>query len=125
MRVRILVMAYLCCCLLAWGQELGTTTLNGEVTDQQGLVIANATVTAKSTATGVERSTTTNRSGSFFINGLTPGGFLLEVSAKGFAPQKSKVHLAVGQQADLRLQMKVQQEQTAITVDDEIGPGVN
>jgi len=125
MRVRILVMAYLCCCLLAWGQELGTTTLNGEVTDQQGLVIANATVTAKSTATGVERSTTTNRSGSFFINGLTPGEFLLEVSAKGFAPQKSKVHLAVGQQADLRLQMKVQQEQTAITVDDEIGPGVN
>jgi hypothetical protein len=48
-----------------FAQDLGT--LSGTVTDQQGAVIAGATVTVASTATAVERTVTTSEDGTYSI----------------------------------------------------------
>lgn len=125
MRTRHWAIGLLWLSSLSFGQELGTATLNGDVVDQQGAVVSNAQVTAENTATGIHRSTTTSRVGAFFLNGLNPGEYTVGVVKPGFATVKATVRLAVGQQSDLRLRLKVMQEQAEVTVNDEAGPGVN
>lgn len=116
---RVLALAVFCAVsLLSFPQDLGTGTLNGTVIDQQGAVIRNAEVIAQNVATGITRSTSANSSGIFFLNGLTPGEYLLKVAAPGFGPFSRKVHVTIGQQSDLRFELAVQQAQTEITIDD-------
>lgn len=125
MLIRLFAVALFLGSTLSVGQELGTATLSGDVVDQQGAVVSKATVTAQNVATGVKRTTTTSSTGSFFLNGLTPGKYTTEVSAPGFGTAKSSVYLAVGQQTDLRLQLNVRTEETTMIVADENGARVN
>lgn len=122
---RFVVFALLLIATLSFGQELGTATLNGDVSDQQGAVLAKASVTAQNVATGVRRSTSTNAAGSFFLNGLTPGQYTVEVAAAGFSTAKTITYVAVGQQTNLRLQLRVKAEETALAVTEEAIAGVN
>ena len=59
-------------------------TLVGTVTDAQGAVVPGAKVTAKSSATGIERAVQTDASGDFRIYPLQPGAYDVTVSAAGF-----------------------------------------
>jgi hypothetical protein len=119
MSSRLLAFVSLCLVsLFSFAQDLGTGTLTGNVVDPQGAVLHNAQVVAENLATGARRSTSTSASGTFFLNGLTPGGYLLQVTAQGFATSARKVQVTVGQQSDLRIPLKLQQAQTEITIDD-------
>lgn len=100
-----------CLLLLTAGlaaQELGTAILNGDVTDPQGAVVANAQVTAKNTATSVERTTTSSSAGLFVFNDLVPGKYEVRVEAKGFNPSLATVPLQVGQQINLKVRLTVE-----------------
>jgi hypothetical protein len=56
-------------------------TILGTVTDQQGAVIANANVTARNVATGIQRTTVTDEVGNFAIPELPIGSY--EVTVEG------------------------------------------
>ena len=115
------VLAFVGLCLISifsFAQDLGTGALTGNVVDPQGAVVHNAQVVAENAATGTRRSTSTNASGAFFLNGLVPGDYLLQVSSAGFAASSRKVRVSVGQQSDLHIPLKVLQTQTEITIDD-------
>jgi hypothetical protein len=60
-------------------------TIAGVVTDQTGAAVVNATVTAKSLATGSSRSAQTNSVGAYRIESLIPGGYTLTAKAPSFA----------------------------------------
>ncbi len=64
-----------------------TGSIRGTVTDQQGAVILNATVTATSKATGDARKVTTGSDGIYAIENLLPGEYDVKVEAQGFATQ--------------------------------------
>src|SRR5438876_358391 len=51
-------------------QSTDSATVNGRVTDPQGAVVANVTVTARSQSTGVERTASTTGSGVYTIPNL-------------------------------------------------------
>ena len=121
----VCVVLLMVCAVLSSAQDLGTGTLNGNVVDQQGAAVGGVEVSAGNVATGTRRATTANAQGTFFLNGLTPGEYVLEVSAKGFGKTSRKVQVAVGQQTDLRIQLKIQESQTEITIDDSMPAGVN
>jgi hypothetical protein len=111
---------------LAIAQELGTAVLNGDVTDPQGAVVTKARVSARNTATGVQRTTTTSNAGLFVFNDLTPGSYEVRVEAQGFGPSAASTRLEVGQQANLKFQLSVQEQKTTIEIDDsEATPLVN
>jgi hypothetical protein len=115
-------------CLLvsfAGAQDLATGSLNGNVLDPQGAVVINANVVAQSVATSARRSTTTGAGGDFFLNGLTPGEYLLHVTADGFGESKATVHVGVGQQPEVHVKLQIKSEQTEISIEDESAPGVN
>src|ERR1700728_3906329 len=65
-------------------QSATTGGLTGTVTDPSGGVIAGATVTATSLATGQERSVTTDAGGSYKFSLLDPGNYAVKFSANGF-----------------------------------------
>ena len=85
----------------AFGQELGTAILNGDVTDPSGAVVSGAQVTAQNKANGTTRTTSANSAGRFALNNLAPGAYEVRTEATGFSPYVSIVNLEVGQQADL------------------------
>lgn len=64
-----------------------TGSIRGTVTDQQGAVILNATVTATSKATGDARKVTTGSDGIYAVENLLPGEYDVKVEAQGFATQ--------------------------------------
>jgi len=62
----------------------GTSTINGAVKDQQGNLVAGATVTLINSEKNFSRTQVTNDSGRFNFNLIQPGEYRLEVEAKGF-----------------------------------------
>jgi hypothetical protein len=64
-----------------------TGSIRGTVTDQQGAVILNATVTATNKATRDTRKVSTGNDGIYAIENLLPGEYDVKVEAQGFATQ--------------------------------------
>ncbi len=77
-------------CLLAGGasvslaQTTGSATLRGTVKDQNGAVVAKATVTLVNESTKDERKTVTNQDGIYVFSSVTPGTFSVRVENSGF-----------------------------------------
>lgn len=61
-----------------------TATLQGTITDTSNAAVPNAKVVVHNQATGVERTTQTDQSGSYLVPGLLPGLYTVTVSASGF-----------------------------------------
>src|SRR5262249_13203974 len=64
--------------------DLDHVNFEGVVTDANGKVIANASVIARQTNTGNERSINTNQEGRYRFTTLAPGVYELRVEADGF-----------------------------------------
>jgi hypothetical protein len=60
------------------------SAMTGTITDQAGKVVPGATVTVKNESTGLTRTTVTNASGLYTVNGIAPGKYTVSVMAKGF-----------------------------------------
>lgn len=80
----------LCCSLMLLGfgvcinAQTVSGTLRGTVTDTNGAVVPNATVTARSTETGLQRTVVTSNDGLYNIPFLPIGGYVVEVSRTDF-----------------------------------------
>lgn len=66
----------------AFGQ---TSSISGEINDQNGAPIAEATVVLRNQSTGLERIGTTDHEGRFSFSGLGSGPFSVIASSDGFA----------------------------------------
>ncbi|QUV89561.1 carboxypeptidase regulatory-like domain-containing protein [Chloracidobacterium sp. S] len=64
--------------------QIGTGTIRGTVTDEQGAAIAGATVTLTNPATGTTRTQTTNEAGTFSFTGVPAATYTLKVEATNF-----------------------------------------
>jgi outer membrane receptor protein involved in Fe transport len=85
-------------------QDLDTVTISGQVRDQNGGLIAGASVAAVLTKTGNTRTTNSDAQGRYRFIQLEPGTYLLRVSATSFAAQeKTNLTLTAGQQVQLDL----------------------
>src|SRR5215470_228417 len=62
----------------------------GTVTDQANAMVPRATVTVRSTATGLSRQVNTDEAGYYSITNLPEGTYDLSVSAAGFRPLTQK-----------------------------------
>jgi hypothetical protein len=101
----------LCICIGAasvFAQATATAELRGTVTDQNGSVIAGATVTATDNAKGTTRTVTTDADGNFVILSLPPSTYTVKVTASGFSAKTvNNVLLEVGQQSALDVNLTV------------------
>ena len=84
----LLWLAAFALCGVAAGQAVTASgSLQGTVVDSQGAVVPNAAITLTENATGAVRSTTTNDSGNYRFDVLTPGMYTIKVAKQGFGTQ--------------------------------------
>jgi hypothetical protein len=69
-------------------QDLDNITISGKVTDQNGAVIAGATVTATLVSIKAQRAVVTSGNGNYKLIQLPPGPYDIKVSCGGFAPEE-------------------------------------
>src|SRR6185369_247760 len=79
----------------AFSQTATTSRITGIVTDANGAIVVNASVTLKNKETRAERSASTNDEGRYVFPSLEPGDYDIVVDAKGF--RKSTVSSVAAQ----------------------------
>ena len=88
--------------------QSASATLLGIVTDQNGAVITDASITVISIAQGFQRSATTNDEGTFIVPLLPPGKYIVKAEHEGFTPAEARdVVLNVNDQRSIKIQLKV------------------
>jgi hypothetical protein len=95
-----------------------TAKILGTVSDQSGAAVVGATVTIKSTATSIERTTQTNSTGAYEVPALPPGTYSVQVQMAGFETQLAKgVQLEVSNNAVQNFGLKVANTTEVVTVE--------
>jgi len=100
-----------------------TGSLRGQVTDQNGALIAGAKVTVTGPS-GPIKTTNTDKSGSYSFTGLPPGDYEVRASAPNLeVAEPLKITLKAGGQT-LDLQLKVVLAPEKVTVEENGAPSV-
>jgi len=95
-----------------------TAKILGTVSDQSGAAVVGATVTIKSTASSIERSTQTNSTGAYEVPALPPGTYSVQVQMAGFETQLAKsVVLEVSNNVVQNFVLKVATTSEVVTVE--------
>lgn len=101
---------------LMFAQSTSRGNVTGTITDQNGAVLANATVTLTQKGTNISRQATSNEAGIYTFQSLTLGDYTLSAVAPGFKEVKAEVTVTattIGQ--DFKLGVGTQTE--AVTVE--------
>jgi hypothetical protein len=114
----VLVLSFLLCVSLA--AQVTTGDITGRVTDTSGAGVPNATVTARSKATGQARSTQTNGDGEYSLVQLPPGVYDITAEAKNFSkPLVKDYELNVGAKSTINFELKPGQITETVVVTSE------
>jgi len=95
-----------------------TAALTGTVKDMSGAVLTGAAVTVKHTETGLTRTAQADANGSYSVQSLPVGEYVVTAEKMGFRKEvRSGINLAVAQQAvvDLTLQVGSIDQQVTVT----------
>ncbi|MEP6704805.1 MAG: TonB-dependent receptor, partial [Acidobacteriota bacterium] len=90
----------------AYGQTT-TSTIEGIVTDQNGALVAGATIKASGSNLAAESEAVTDSEGFYRIPALPAGMYTLSVSQSGFATARYNIELTLNRVATLDVQLKV------------------
>jgi outer membrane receptor protein involved in Fe transport len=104
-------------CFASAQSEVGTTSLNGVVKDPSGAAVANAQVTARSSATGFVRQTVSTGTGLYNLTGLPVGTYEVIVETAGFKTTRvPNINLSVGAAATLNINLQIGTSTTEVNV---------
>jgi outer membrane receptor protein involved in Fe transport len=108
--IRFFMLAAVFCLALGISQSFAQSTvtgaIRGTVTDAQGAVVPNATVTITNTGTNQTQSATTDGDGGYRFSNLQPGVYSLKTTATGFAEfTQERVVVEVGQVTPIEVQL--------------------
>jgi hypothetical protein len=97
-----------------------TATLRGRVADPTGALIPGTKITIATPAGTAVSNATADASGSYAVNGLKPGSYIVQAFFAGFAPFTSPaIQLAAGQVKRVDISMAIEIEQQSVTVTDD------
>ena len=109
------------CLLLSVGQAFAQSTvtggIRGKVTDPQGAIVPNATVTATNVGTNKVETGETDSDGGFRFSNLQPGTYTVAINASGFgAFTQEKVVVEVGQVTTVDVPLSVGGQSASVEV---------
>lgn len=111
----------------ASAQNAATTgQIRGRVTNPAGEPVATATVTARNTQTGLERTTTTNENGAYVVHLLPPGTYNVRAQMLGFADREmANITVRLGEVSTVNIQVEVRAVQLSAIEVTSARPPVN
>lgn len=97
-----------------------TSTIEGSVSDPQGLKISGVQIKVSNSSLAIDRTTTTNGQGVYIFPVLPPGRYILTVSHPGFLIVPFEVELSVNRTLDfdITLELEKVREEVSVRVDD-------
>src|SRR5579871_131918 len=116
--VACLLASLLAMSVMVYAQGVGSSgDIRGVVRDPSGAVLPNVSVTATDTATGYQRTTTTDNSGQYHFPGLPPATYDVMTKASGFATEVRKaMTVGVGRIVTADFALKPSQVSTVVEV---------
>jgi outer membrane receptor protein involved in Fe transport len=118
-RIFILFMVVISGLALAMPAEaqLARSSIKGTVTDSDGAPLPGVTVAICNEASGYTRQTVTGATGTYNINGVTPGTYTVSFMLEGFrGEQREGIQLAVGTESDLSVALELGSVEETVTV---------
>ena len=117
-------MAAVCLMLVVWTStpsaalaQIGAGALSGRVTDQSGTGVPGAMVTVTSVGTNSTGTGITDVDGAYFVQGLAPGAYRVQIELSGFRPvTREGVRLVTGETIRLDILLQVGGLTEAVTV---------
>ena len=101
----------------ARGVQAQSATIAGTVVDPSGGVVVNASVTIHNPVTGLERTTTTDSSGSFTFPNVPFNPYHLSVTAAGFADFAQDVEIRSAVPVAVKVELKLAGAASTVTVE--------
>jgi hypothetical protein len=94
-----------------------TGSISGTVIDPKGAVVAGASITVKSAATGQESTTQTTGDGTFNVPALSAGVYIATVTAQGFKQSVvTDIKVDVGNPTTVRVELEIGSANETVTV---------
>jgi len=101
----------------AWSQATSTSTVTGQVTDQQNAAIVGADVRLVDTQTNSARTTSSNETGRYVFVNVPSGTYNITVSKSGFTSQKvNSQQVEVGSTLTINAMLEVGATSTTVEV---------
>jgi hypothetical protein len=88
----------------------------GTVTDSAGAILPGARVKVTSSATGQEKSVTTDKSGSYRVPLLSPGQYKVSITAPGFETSTANADVSAGAIAQVSISLTIGKATTTIEI---------
>jgi outer membrane receptor protein involved in Fe transport len=124
--ILVAVIALLLVTPLAAIAQVTTATIVGTVSDPSGPTVPGAQVTARNVDTGLTRTVTSGDAGSYRLEFLPVGNYVLEVSTGGFKKSYvSGIVLQVNDTSRVDVTLTVGQVNETVTITDTAAPQVN
>jgi Carboxypeptidase regulatory-like domain/TonB dependent receptor len=104
--------------LASFAAAQATSQLNGSVTDQSGASVSGAKISLTDTATGLQRTTTSNSDGLYQFLEVPPGKYKLQATGQGFSPYTAtNVVLVVKTPSTVNIKFQVAGVEQSVTVE--------
>ena len=117
-RCRIVLILIMCgvSAVSVFAQGLTSGTVTGTVTDPNGAVVPNATVTLENAVTGYNRSMTTGADGIFRFDNVPFNNYVYNASATGFAGVRGGINIRTSVPITLTIPLTVGTATATVTV---------
>src|SRR5437867_7085769 len=112
-----LLTTFLALNIVAHAQSGSSTSITGNVVDQSGAVVTNATVEVRNPVSGFSRSVVTDAGGKFVIPNVPFNPYHLIVTGTGFAPYAEDVDVRSTVPVNLSIALKVAGSAESVTVE--------
>src|SRR5882762_4827823 len=125
-KIHFAVIALLLAFPLAAVAQVTTATIVGTVTDPGGSIVSGAEVTARNVDTGLTRTVTSSDAGTYRLEFLPVGNYVLEVTTAGFKKAYlNGIVLQVNDTTRVDVSLTVGQVNETVTITDSAPPEVN
>lgn len=105
-----------------FAQTETTGAVAGTVSDPSGAAVPNATITLRDLARGNAQTTTSGAAGTYRLELLTPGDYVLTVKATGFELSEQRVIVSVGQWSTLDVKLNLGAQSGSVFVKEAAAP---
>ena len=115
---QLLVLAIVSCAPQYLAAQINTGKITGIVTDSGGGVVAQASIRVTNQQTGVSTGAKTQESGSYVVNFLIPGQYMIEVESAGFQRNVEKgIEVTAGDSVRIDFSLKIGEVRQAVEVE--------